>query len=179
MSDFPAYEKSNKTSSDLCSIAARYENTAPKMSAWIVGFYQKKTLKRTEFEPLSFANASGNFQQLSYQDHAETGSNRCQSSDSRCCAVAQDYGLKVALGSEDSTAQSGFCCEALKKSKSWVASITFCQHYRARAMDSAPAPSSACKQWIRALKFHGHDDLGLSTITLTSTCQPKEKIFSP
>jgi hypothetical protein len=53
LSDFPAYEKSNKTPSDLCSIAARYENTAPKMSAWIVGFYQKKLLKLIEFGSLS------------------------------------------------------------------------------------------------------------------------------
>jgi hypothetical protein len=53
LSDFPAYEKSNKTPSDLCSIDARYENTAPKMSAWIVGFYQKKLLKLIEFGSLS------------------------------------------------------------------------------------------------------------------------------
>jgi hypothetical protein len=80
------------------------------------------------------------------------------------CRYAQDCGLKVHWAVRIQSAQSGFCSEALERPKKWLASITFCQRYRARAMLSAPAPSSACTQWIRPLKFHGHDDLGLSTI---------------
>jgi hypothetical protein len=147
LSDFPAYE-SNKTPSAQCSAVRPVCKYRTKMSAWIVGFYQKKVLKLTEFELLSLPVA----RKLSAAQRSRPRRNEipisCQSSDSRCCAVMPGLRAESDYGRDGfNPHQSGLCCEALEEAKK----VGCCDYALPTLQERAGSRSGL---W----SFHGHGD---------------------